>query len=383
MTKVASRPARIVVAGAGLIGQAHIERILREPEARLAGIVDIDEKCAAQASALGVPYDTSIETMMGNARPDGIVIAVPNQAHFAAGMAAVDAGIAMLMEKPVCETVEQSMELAEAAERAGVPVLVGHHRRHSPIIRRAKEILASGGLGRIIAVNALCWLLKPPAYFQGQNSWRREPGGGPVMINLIHTIDDLRNLCGDIATVQAMTSRQARGFSVEDTAGVILGFRNGAIGTLALSDAAAGPWSWELTAGENRAYPRTAESCYYIAGAEGALSIPASKSGITVGTAIGGRRSMPSAAACPSRMRIASNQATIRSRTRCATSATSRGGRRSRCLMLEAARERCKRRWRSTRRPVAGRWYGSLEWGGTGTYSLLYGEMYEEDSEYR
>jgi len=274
MTKEAGMPARIVVAGAGLIGQAHIERILREPEARLTGIVDIGAKGAAQASALGVPYDTSIETMIENTRPDGIVIAVPNQAHLAAGMAAVRAGVPMLMEKPVCETVEQALALAEAAEQAGVPVLVGHHRRHSPIIRRAKEILASGRLGRIIAVNALCWLLKPPAYFQGQNSWRREPGGGPVMINLIHTIDDLRNLCGDIATVQAMTSNQARGFPVEDTAGVILGFRSGAIGTLALSDAAAGPWSWELTAGENRAYPRTAESCYYIAGAEGALSIP-------------------------------------------------------------------------------------------------------------
>ena len=51
--------------------------------------------------------------------------------------------------------------------------------------------------------------------------------------------------------------------------------------------------------------------------------------------------------------------------------------------MLEAARERCKRRWRSTRPPAPGRWYGSPEWGGTGTSSLLYGEMYEEDSEYR
>ncbi|MCZ2151020.1 MAG: Gfo/Idh/MocA family oxidoreductase [Bryobacterales bacterium] len=275
MTKERSgAPARIVVAGAGLIGQAHIERILREPEARLAGIVDIDEKGAARASAHGVPYSAGMEAMMENARPDGIVIALPNQAHFAAGMAAVHARIAMLMEKPVCETVEQALELAEAAERAGVPVLVGHHRRHSPIIRRAKEILASGRLGRIIAVNALCWLLKPPAYFEGRNSWRREPGGGPVIINLIHAIDDLRNLCGDIVTVQAMTSNQARGFPVEDTAGVILGFHNGVIGTLTLSDAAAGPWSWELTAGENRAYPRTAESCYYITGSAGALSIP-------------------------------------------------------------------------------------------------------------
>jgi predicted dehydrogenase len=272
--EAASVPARIVVAGAGLIGQAHIERILREPEARLAGIVDISPKAAAQASALGVPYSTDIGIMLEQARPDGIAIALPNQLHFAAGMAAVRARVPMLMEKPVCETVEQALELAAAAETAGVPVLVGHHRRHSPSLRRAKEMIAAGRLGRITAVTALCWLLKPSDYFEGQHSWRRETGGGPVMLNLIHTIDDLRYLCGDIATVQAMESSLARGFAVEDTAGIILGFRNGAIGTVTLSDAAAGPWSWELTAGENSSYPRTDESCYFISGMEGALSVP-------------------------------------------------------------------------------------------------------------
>ena len=265
-----TNPARIVVAGAGLIGKAHIERILREPEAQLAGIVDI----APSAAAFGVPFSADLERMLDDARPDGVVIALPNRSHFAAGMAAVRAGVAMLMEKPVCETVEQAMELASACDEAGVPVLVGHHRRHSPILQRATEILASGRLGRVTAVNALCWLLKPAAYFEGQNSWRRAPGGGPVMINLIHTIDDLRNLCGEIASVQAMTSNGARGFDVEDTAGAVLRFRNGAIGTVTLSDAVAGPWSWELTAGENPAYPSTAESCYSIAGTEGSLSIP-------------------------------------------------------------------------------------------------------------
>ena len=268
------RPARLVVAGAGLIGQAHIQRILREPVAQLVGIVDITEAAAEQASALGVPFGGDLGRMFEQTRPDGVVIALPNREHFAAGMAAVRAGVAMLMEKPVCETVEQALELTGASESAGVPVLVGHHRRHSPILRRAKEIVASGRLGRITAVNAMCWLLKPAGYFEGRNAWRREAGGGPVLINLIHAIDDLRNLCGEITAVQAMTTNVARGFAVEDTAGVTLRFANGAIGTVTLSDAAAGPWSWELTSGENPAYPRAEESCYFVAGTEGALSVP-------------------------------------------------------------------------------------------------------------
>ncbi len=274
MNSVGVARVRIVVAGAGLAGQAHIERILREPAAELAGIVDVTSQAEARAASLGVPFDANLERMLEAVRPLGAVIALPNQAHLAAGLAAVRAGVAMLMEKPVCETVEQSLELAEASEKARVPVLVGHHRRHSPLIARAKRIIGSGRLGPMVAVNGFCWLLKPPSYFEGANVWRREAGGGPVLINLIHAIDDLRNLCGEIEEVRALTSNRARGFAVEDTAGAVLGFRNGAIGTLSLSDTAAGPWSWELTAGENAAYPRTSESCYYVAGKQAALAIP-------------------------------------------------------------------------------------------------------------
>jgi predicted dehydrogenase len=55
---------------------------------------------------------------------------------------------------------------------------------------------------------------------------------------------------------------------------MILHFRNGALGTLTISDAAAAPWSWELTAGENKAYPHTDQFCYLVAGTEGSLTVP-------------------------------------------------------------------------------------------------------------
>jgi predicted dehydrogenase len=270
----AARRVRIVIAGAGLIGQAHIKRILNEPEAELAGIIDIDPKVGEQAATLGVEWATNIDTMLDRVKPDGIVIALPNQFHFPAGRAAIRAGVATLIEKPVCDTVEEAEQLAGEADRCGVPVLVGHHRRHSPLIKRAKQIIETGRLGKITAINGLCWFLKPSDYFEGKTSWRREPGGGVVMINLIHVIDDLRNLCGDIAGVRATTSHAARGFPVEDTAGVILTFRSGAIGTVSISDAVAAPWSWELTSGENMAYPCTDQFCYLIAGMEASLSIP-------------------------------------------------------------------------------------------------------------
>lgn len=273
----AAAPARIVVAGAGLIGQEHIRRILQEPAATLVGLVDLDARIRDQAALLGVAWTPDLESMLAQVRPDGVVIALPNHLHRPAGLAVIQAGVAVLMEKPVANTIDEARQLFEAAALAGVPVLVGHHRRHSLAARRAKSIVESGRLGRIVAVHAMCWLRKPPAYFEGAGSWRREAaaaGGGVVMINLIHVIDDLRHLCGEVATVQAAVSNVVRGFPVEDTAGIVLTFRNGAVGTVALSDTAAGPWSWELTAGENPAYPRTDQFCYLLAGTEASLSIP-------------------------------------------------------------------------------------------------------------
>ncbi len=65
-----------------------------------------------------------------------------------------------------------------------------------------------------------------------------------------------------------------RGFEVEDSAAVLIGFASGALGTITVSDTAVSPWSWELTAGENPAYPRQDAFCYLVAGTRGALSLP-------------------------------------------------------------------------------------------------------------
>ncbi|MBL8704427.1 MAG: Gfo/Idh/MocA family oxidoreductase [Rhodospirillales bacterium] len=265
-------PVRILVAGAGLIGRTHVQRILAEPEAALAGIVDPTPEAEALARKHGVPWGADLAPMLALAKPDAVIVATPNALHVPMGLACIVAGLPMLLEKPVADTVDGAWSLVAAAEKAGVPVLVGHHHRHSPFIAAAKETVASGRLGRLVTVNALTWFLKPADYFD--TAWRRAPGGGPILINLIHLIDDLRNLCGDIAEVQAVASNAVRGFPVEDTAAMILRFRNGALGTVSLSDTVASPWSWELTAGEYKAYPQTDQFCILLAGTEGALSVP-------------------------------------------------------------------------------------------------------------
>jgi predicted dehydrogenase len=152
-------------------------------------------------------------------------------------------------------------------------VLVGHHRRHNPLIVRAHELVKGGALGRLTLVTALFQLRKPDRYFE--IPWRREAGAGMLLTNLIHDLDLLRHLCGEVRSVQAITDNAVRGFANEDSAAVLLQFEGGALGTLTSSDAVAAPWSWELSSGENPAYPRHAgQPCYLLAGTAGALSIP-------------------------------------------------------------------------------------------------------------
>lgn len=263
---------KIALVGAGLIGRAHLERLDASPDCVCAAICDPTDGAKALAAERGLAWFATPEAMLAEMRPDGAIIATPNALHVPGAIACLEASVPVLVEKPLAESVAASQKLVEAQERTGVPVLAGHHRRHNPIVKAARRIVREGGIGRLVAVNSLFLIRKPDDYFD--IAWRREAGGGPVLINLIHDIDNLRFICGEIESVQAMTSNATRGFAVEDTAALTFRFANGALGTATVSDVTPTPWSWELSSGENRAYPRRDGHCYLIAGSEGSLDMP-------------------------------------------------------------------------------------------------------------
>lgn len=258
------------MAGAGLVGKRHAELVAEH--ATLAGIADPATAGRQLAQELGVPWAPSLEDLLSGHTVEGVIVATPNQRHEDDALSCIDAGLPVLVEKPISTDFASGSRMLKAAAKAGVPLLVGHHRRYNPIVEAARNCIEAGDLGQISAVNALCWLHKPSPYFETE--WRRKPGAGPVLINLIHDVELLIHLCGMIRRVQAAESNAARGNEVEDTAAAVLTFESGALGTVSVSDAAAAPWSWELTAAENPAYPETGQSSYVIAGTRGSLSIP-------------------------------------------------------------------------------------------------------------
>ncbi len=211
--------------------------------------------------------------MLDKAKPDGAIVAVPNQMHVTVGLACVARKVPIIIEKPIADDVASALDLVEAAEKAGVPTMVGHHRRHNPIMRKAAEIIAGGGIGRVVAVNGLWLSHKPDPYFN--ITWRKEPGGGPVLINAIHDIDCLRMLCGDIETVNAATGNAVRKFDVEDTAAAVLQFKSGALGTLLVSDTVSTPLYVGVgLARESQPAQRARELLSRSAGTQGSLSVP-------------------------------------------------------------------------------------------------------------
>ncbi|MEP1353753.1 MAG: Gfo/Idh/MocA family oxidoreductase [Tateyamaria sp.] len=253
---------RIGVAGAGLIGRQHIAAIDRTPNVTLSAVLD------PSVSEMEWPRARDLAELARQS--DGIILAVPNALHAPMAKELIGAGCPMLIEKPLTGTAAEGADLVACA--GDVPILVGHHRRHNPLVAKAKEIIDSGVLGALTAVHGQCWLPKPDHYYEAD--WRQGAGAGPLFINLIHDVDVLMHLCGPIASVQAFESNAVRRAEAEEVSVAILRFADGALGTVNLSDVSLGPWSWELTAGENPAYPKTDQSSYLIGGTHGSLSLP-------------------------------------------------------------------------------------------------------------
>ena len=269
-----STPLRIAVAGAGAIGMAHIAVIRQSPDCVLSAIVDPSASAVPVAASLGVPLYSALDVLLAQDKPDGIILATPNALHVTQALQCMAAGVPLLLEKPIATTVQEAQILVDQVASTNAKVFIGHHRAHSAIMAKAKQVIDSGCLGQLVAVMGSALFFKPDSYF-ADGPWRRELGAGPILINMIHEVHNLRMLCGDIVAVQAFKSHATRGFAVEDTVAINLRFASGALGSFMLSDTAASARSWEQTSQENKAYTSyDDEDCYFISGTYGSLSVP-------------------------------------------------------------------------------------------------------------
>jgi predicted dehydrogenase len=118
-------PLRIAVAGAGLIGRRHSAAIAATPGVELHCIIDPSDAGRDHADRIGVPWHGSLTKALEKGRPDGIVLATPNQVHVENALECVSAGVPALIEKPLATDLQAGLDLVNAGERAGVALLVG------------------------------------------------------------------------------------------------------------------------------------------------------------------------------------------------------------------------------------------------------------------
>jgi predicted dehydrogenase len=267
-----AQPIKLGVVGAGLIGLRHIAAINNTPDATLVGIVDPND-LPPGAPIGAVPIYPDLTKLFEAQQLDGIILSTPTPLHLPGALLCIAQGIPVLVEKPLATTAAEAAQIADASAAAGVPVLVGHHRRHNPLIQKAAAMIHGGAIGTVRAAQSTCWFYKPDDYFDAA-PWRKQLGAGPISVNLVHDVDLMRYFCGEVTSVQALAAPSLRGFDNEDVAAAVLRFESGAIGTITVSDSITAPWSWEMTSAENPAYPVTDQSCYLIGGSDGALSLP-------------------------------------------------------------------------------------------------------------
>ena len=267
-----TRKIKIVVVGTGLMGLQHIKAIKKSKIAHLHSIVDISKNAYILAKKYKVPIYKNVNTLFKIKNFDAVIIATPNQLHEKHTIKFLKSKIPVLLEKPISDSIKSAMKIIKSSKKNKTPLLIGYHRRHNSMVSKVKKIITSKKLGIIVSANVLCWLYKHKNYFR--EKWRINKGGGPLGINLVHDIDMMCYLLGPVKYVQAITSNKIRKFNVEDAAIVNLTFKTGVLCTLNISDTIVAPWSYELTAGENPAYPITNQSSYFIGGTKGSVQFP-------------------------------------------------------------------------------------------------------------
>ncbi|WP_073154110.1 Gfo/Idh/MocA family protein [Seinonella peptonophila] len=237
MTKI-----RVGVIGCGSIAKhRHIVEYALQPQVELVAFCDTVIERAQEAADQygGVAYQDYHE-MLERESLDAVSVCTPNVVHAPATVAALKAGCHVLCEKPMSVSDEEALSMIQIAEEQKKKLMIGHNQRLMPPHIKAKEILASGSLGRVFTFRTAFAHGGPESWAaDGENSWffQKDKAFIGAMGDLgVHKIDLLMWLLGEkITEVSAMMDRHEKSGDVEDNAVIVARTESGAIGTIVSS----------------------------------------------------------------------------------------------------------------------------------------------------
>ena len=228
------------IVGGGVIGPTHAAALDALPNARLIAVVDEDaERARALAGSYGAEASTDLDGVLARPDVDVITVCVPSGRHAAIGVRAAQAGKHVVVEKPLEVTLQAADRLISAAGDAGVKLGVISQHRFDPGVRRMKELIESGRLGRLILGDAFVKWYRTQQYYDSgdwRGTWELD-GGGCLMNQGVHYVDLLQWMMGPVERIFARCRTADHAIDVEDVATALLSFENGAVGVLEASTA--------------------------------------------------------------------------------------------------------------------------------------------------
>ena len=229
------------IVGGGTISETHARAAHQIDGVEVAALYGQNhEKTASLSKRFGGKVFTTWQEFLQHRPLDVVMIGSPSGLHAQQGIAAAQAGLHVLVEKPLDINTKRADLLISECARMGVKLGVCFQDRVAPDTRRLKDLLAAGTLGSPILISARVKWYRPPEYYSGSR-WRGTAaldGGGALINQGVHTVDLLLWLMGDVARVAARSLTALHKIEVEDTVVATLDFVNGAIGTLEVATSA-------------------------------------------------------------------------------------------------------------------------------------------------
>jgi len=235
---ITDRKIRIAVVGCGRVSQNHFAAIARHTDKlELNAVCDVDaERLNQHMAEYKVSGFSRYEDLLRESGCDLVSLCTPSGLHAQQAITAAKYGKHVMTEKPMATRWQDGLDMVRACDEADVRLFVTKQNRSNATLQLLKRAVAEKRFGRINMVHLNVFWQRPQEYYDSA-PWRGtwEMDGGALMNQASHYVDLLEWLIGPVADVQAMTATQARDIEVEDSAVLNVRWRNGALGSMAVT----------------------------------------------------------------------------------------------------------------------------------------------------
>lgn len=238
---MAQKTYNFAILGSGNVAKFHAEAISSLEEANLIGVADSDfGRAETFAEKYGIKPYASYDEMLADPEVDAVCICTPSGCHAEQAIQALRCGKHTVLEKPMALNTEDADRIVEEAEKAEALITVISQNRFLPDVQKAKEIVESGKLGKLVFCDLFMKYWRDPEYYSASD-WRgtfKHDGGGALINQGIHGVDMMLYIVGDAKPSFAKIKTSYHNIEAEDTALAILDFENGASGVIEASTCA-------------------------------------------------------------------------------------------------------------------------------------------------